>query len=438
MRTLLQAGAAATALLLSPAVSAAAYNDYQPSSAEMDLLHSLDGAVWRSSDGHQGYGKVSAQTGYSVEAYGIGGDRTSERVGGLYDSAGHLLGDYAKSDGGVVGEKGKAGFTLARRILSATLTAPDGSTRPYRACLVIGSRENPSLTDRWLWTTKVSASRDKDQVFLIFDLQNIGLDARTLDLPNLKAVYRTRDGREFAGDQPSPEGGKPRTVQSCENQRYVIFFQGVTEPVSTVELSLGGKRIAYWLAPLAGPPTAPPPPPPPPPSPAPPPPPPPAPPPGSSAPPPPSPPPPVSQPSPVPPPPASGGGIPAGSGSWQLYGSLWSFKVDELGQGPDGNWQAIVSARSESSQPIGMSAGQVEAFLINADGEAMRQDGGLYRASVTGPAKALERMTGVSWMEKGDTVRVRLLWNDSKGLKPVKLRLRDSGRDPTVREFPLR
>lgn len=148
--------------------------------------------------------------------------------------------------------------------------------------------------------------------------------------------------------------------------------------------------------------------------------------------------PPPQTPAPAPSPSPGSGGVPSGAGSWQLYGSIWSFKVDELVQGPDGHWQAIVSVRDESTDRVGMTASEIEAFLINEDGETIRQTGNLYRPSVTGPVASLERLTGTQWMEKGDTIRVRLVWDQSKDLHPIKLRVRDSGHDPVIREFPLR
>ncbi|WP_342249052.1 hypothetical protein [Sphingomonas sp. OTU376] len=132
----------------------------------------------------------------------------------------------------------------------------------------------------------------------------------------------------------------------------------------------------------------------------------------------------------------AGPGVPAGAGSWQRYG-IWSFKVDELAQGPDGHWQAIVSVRAETDH-IGMRASEIDAFLIDADGQSIRDDGNLYDDKVTGTAAGLERDPGTNGMQRRDTARFRLLFPDSKDLNPVTLRIRNSGADQVSNDYPMR
>ncbi|MBB4840299.1 hypothetical protein HNP52_003391 [Sphingomonas kyeonggiensis] len=132
---------------------------------------------------------------------------------------------------------------------------------------------------------------------------------------------------------------------------------------------------------------------------------------------------------------SAGPGVPAGASSWQRYG-IWSFKVDELAQGPDGHWQAIVSVRAETDH-VGMRASEIDAFLIDADGQSIRDDGNLYDDKVTGTAAGLERDPGTNGMQRRDTARFRLLFPESKDLNPVTLRIRNSGADQVSNDYPM-
>jgi hypothetical protein len=152
-------------------------------------------------------------------------------------------------------------------------------------------------------------------------------------------------------------------------------------------------------------------------------------------------PPPAPEPNPAPvpgPAPAPSGRVPAGAGSWQQYGPIWSFKVDELAQGPDGEWQAVISARSESNDKVGMTAGEIQAFLINADGETLKNWGELYKASSTGPASALRSVDGTLWMQRGDVVRFRIRFDGSREFGPVRFRIGGTGGSPVLRTFDMR
>ena len=261
------------------------------------------------------------------------------------------------------------------------------------------------------------------------EFQNVSSWPQSLDFSSFVGAIRSSDGKTAYSGKPRTTAGESmlgkRMINGCETQTYVIPFGSVPFATQVFEIEMGGKPVASWLSWLSAPkpdepapvpepePTEPAPSPDPVPTPEP-------------------------NPTPTPIPGPVGSGVPAGAGAWQLYGSIWSFKVDELGQGPDGNWQGIVSVRSESTDRVGMTASQIEAFLINEDGETIRQVGNLYRASVTGPSASLEKLNGTQWMQKGDTIRIRLLWEGSKGLHPVKLRIRNSGGNPTTHDFSMR
>ena len=130
--------------------------------------------------------------------------------------------------------------------------------------------------------------------------------------------------------------------------------------------------------------------------------------------------------------------MPAGAGTWQQYGPNWSFKVDELAQGPDGHWQAVVSARSENRVRVGFHPSEIQAYLIDADGAALRDDGNFYKASAQGHASGLPFVDGRLWMQQSDVVRVRLVFKNSAGVQPVRFRLGSTHGDAVLRTFDMR
>jgi hypothetical protein len=112
--------------------------------------------------------------------------------------------------------------------------------------------------------------------------------------------------------------------------------------------------------------------------------------------------------------------------------------VDELAPGPDGHWQAVVSVRSENRVRIGMHPSEIQAYLIDADGQALRDEGNFYKASAQGGASGLPYVEGRLWMQQGDVVRVRLLFKNSREVRPARLRLGSTHGDAVLRTFDIR
>jgi len=124
-------------------------------------------------------------------------------------------------------------------------------------------------------------------------------------------------------------------------------------------------------------------------------------------------------------------------GGQETYGP-WTFKLDELVRGPDGNYQAVVTVRNASQQRLGFTVTDLDASLIDADGRTVRRLGNLYLASSTGPASALERNAATNYLEPGDQLRARLLFQGTAAFKPVQIRLKEPVRSGVVRTFPVR
>lgn len=124
-------------------------------------------------------------------------------------------------------------------------------------------------------------------------------------------------------------------------------------------------------------------------------------------------------------------------GAAQTYGP-WSFQIDELVRGPDGNYQAVLTVRNASQQRLGFTITDLDASLIDADGRTVRRLGNLYLASSTGPVSALERNAATNYLEPGDQLRARLLFQVTAAFKPVQIRLKEPVRSGAARTFPVR
>ena len=129
-------------------------------------------------------------------------------------------------------------------------------------------------------------------------------------------------------------------------------------------------------------------------------------------------------------------GSPGATEDFQDYGA-WQFRVDKLLIGPDGEWQAVISARNPKDWRQGMVASEIKAALITADGEALANWGDLYRADSTGNGAGLAKLTSTLWAEPGEAVRVRLRFTNSRGIKPVRMRLESTGATAQSRVFDL-
>jgi len=130
------------------------------------------------------------------------------------------------------------------------------------------------------------------------------------------------------------------------------------------------------------------------------------------------------------------GTIPASLREYSNYG-IWDFKLEELGPAADGEWQAVVKVRDAARYPVGVSAGGVMMVLFDEDGRGLSSTDVIYRASITGSRHQLEAIPQTLWMEKGDEVRIRIRVPDSKGFKPVRLRLWSGDRETLSRTWPM-
>lgn len=133
-----------------------------------------------------------------------------------------------------------------------------------------------------------------------------------------------------------------------------------------------------------------------------------------------------------------GGGARSQGGGYERYGEFWEFKVEEVLQGPDGHWQAVIGVRNTASHRLGLTVSEIKAYLINEDGEALQNWGELYKASVTGPSLGLEPVPGTMWMEQGDEARVRIRWDKSRAIRPLRIRLQSTGASGESKSFPIR
>jgi hypothetical protein len=128
--------------------------------------------------------------------------------------------------------------------------------------------------------------------------------------------------------------------------------------------------------------------------------------------------------------------VPTNVRQYANYG-IWDFRIEELAPGPDGDWQAVVRVRDAATYRVGLTGGGVVLTLFDEDGRSLQSDGRIYRASVAGSAPQLEAVPQTLWMEKGDEVRVRLRIPDSRGFKPVRLRLSSGDRQTLSRTWAM-
>ncbi len=420
--TLLLAGA------LAPLALATAASAYTPTPADLAQLKRLEGD-WRSSSGYLLRARLSgdrlALTGHAPDSPQLTETFVVGAVArGSYEASWERWSGATRIGGSV------SNLVLDTDRLSGRLADASGSAGSYVACRAGDSSADARAVDGIpFWMRPIQARLgDKGRGAVVeVTVQNVGPGKTTLILQALKAAYRNDRGQAVASSDVrvrNPTGGvfHMLPVDACATESFEIVFPSVPAGAHLLDLQIGGSTVGRWE--FAAPPQPD----------------------GSSAPspaPPPPPPPPPSPPTPAPPSPPSApqpappvGGLPSGAGGWQQYGPNWSFKVDQLSPGPDGHWQAVISARSENRVKVGMVSNEIEAFLIDEDGESVGHAGNLYRASVTGPAAGLEPIPTV-WMQQGDIVRVRLLFPRSSAFRPVRFRLKNNGGNPTIRNFPM-
>lgn len=249
-----------------------------------------------------------------------------------------------------------------------------------------------------VWLRRMGASQAAGSpVRATVAVYNVNTRAQAFDFNALSGTLRSPQGAAPSSavlDEAGAPLRGPVSIERCGHKTAVLTFPAATSGLAMPELRAGGAGASFLVVvqapfgpvpPAPTPPEQPAPPSPPPPST-----------PGPPA--PPSAPPSVPNlPPPQPTPPAGPvGGVPAEAGSWQQYGPNWSFKVDELAPGPDGHWQAVVSVRSENRVRIGMHPSEIQAYLIDADGQALRDDGNFYKASAQGGASGLPMWRGGS------------------------------------------
>jgi hypothetical protein len=111
-----------------------------------------------------------------------------------------------------------------------------------------------------------------------------------------------------------------------------------------------------------------------------------------------------------------------GSGAPTLSLKYYDVTLNELRRNKGGDWEAVLSVRNAYASRLGLTPGEFQMFLIDADGESVRNVGNLYKASVTDD---LVRVTSTLYMETGDSVRVRLHFAGTKGMTPTRFRIGD-------------
>ena len=122
--------------------------------------------------------------------------------------------------------------------------------------------------------------------------------------------------------------------------------------------------------------------------------------------------------------------------AFQRYGN-WDFRLEELKVGVDEQWQAVIGVRNAAGHRQGMVASEIKVFLISEDGETLVNWGELYRASVEGSSAGLETALGTLWLEPKDKTRIRLRFDNSRDVKPVKIRIQSTGATAQTRTFDL-
>lgn len=350
-----------------------------------------------------------------------------------------LQGAYYTSRLGLPDEVGSISLEAESERLIGRYRDGRGDLREYVACRV------PRLAGqrRWaagVWNRVATASRDpSDPETVVVAVEQIwsGGGTVTLNASPYKAVLRSADGRRTLSDaanyaEAAPGDDYAPTMEPCDIRTLILRFKAAGFASRSVEITRAGEpfvALPVSVAAIAGEPA-------PAPAPAPDPAPEPAPIPAPE----PSPPGPAPQPAPAPAPsPGQDQGglqVPAGASEFQTYGP-WEFRVDELVRGPDGQLQAVLSVRNGSQQRLPFGAADLEVSVIDADGVSVQRLGNLYRVAPSGSAAALVN-AGTSYLEPGDQIRVRLLFDRTKSFDPVRLRLKEPVRSQTLNTYPLR
>lgn len=123
-------------------------------------------------------------------------------------------------------------------------------------------------------------------------------------------------------------------------------------------------------------------------------------------------------------------------GSFEQF-NIYAIRVDAFGPGDDGNYQAVLTLRNGSPKRQGLAASHLELYLIDADGESIRNFGNLYNVRSKGGFAALERHDQTLWVERDAEVKVRIFFPQSAGFAPSKLRVRENVATPATVTFAI-
>ncbi len=118
------------------------------------------------------------------------------------------------------------------------------------------------------------------------------------------------------------------------------------------------------------------------------------------------------------------------------YG-IWDIRIESMERDSQGNWQAVVWVRDAASYRVGLTTDGVCITIFDSDGRSIATASTLYRASVPGTWSQIEAIPETMWMEKGDEIRVRLIFPHSAKFDPVRMRVWSGDRETFSRTFPF-
>lgn len=112
---------------------------------------------------------------------------------------------------------------------------------------------------------------------------------------------------------------------------------------------------------------------------------------------------------------------------------VYAIRVDEIGTGPDGEYQAILTVKNKSARPAGLVASHLQLALVSAENEPRVSDGNLYEPDAVGPREGLPIIKDTIPLAPKEQARVKLTFWRSKGFAPATVRVREYvNRESTV------
>lgn len=112
---------------------------------------------------------------------------------------------------------------------------------------------------------------------------------------------------------------------------------------------------------------------------------------------------------------------------------VYAVRVDEIGTGPDGEYQAVLTVKNKTGRAAGLVASHLQVALINAENEPRTSDGNLYEPDASGPREGLPIIGKTIVLAPNEQARVRVAFWRSKGFVPATLRVREYvNRESTV------